>query len=91
LEMSKIVDDLSMHFDNRLRRLISDIASTCDIADLSGVDAAKIIMSGLTYETIRLAVMMEMSEREYMAMCLLGYRSLAKHIRKELKEKENGK
>lgn len=85
MAMSKeIINDLSDHFETKLRRLVRDTADICNIADIKKVDTLKLIVAGLMTEIMYAIAVMHLSEEEYLKMCSMAYKTLINDVREAL-------
>jgi hypothetical protein len=67
--------DIHAHLINKLRRVCSDVAQSCAIADCDSQTTVEIVMSGLMLEFIRGAACIGMSEAEFIRVCRVAYRA----------------
>jgi len=73
--MKRMIKDLSGHFKDKLHTLIVDTIDTCDYADLDGREAACIILDGLLLEVVVGSAVIQLSEQQFMEMCLLAHKT----------------
>jgi len=80
IQQSRTSIDLHRHFCDRLKVLLRDTAETCLEADLTAKDTMAILLSGLLSEAIHGAVSMQISEKDYVAMCRMAYRKVKREV-----------
>jgi len=73
--MKRIIKDLSGHFKDKLHTLIVDTIDTCDYTDMDGNETACIILDGLLLEVVVGSAVINLSEQQFMEMCLLAHRT----------------
>lgn len=84
----EILEDVSNHFANQLRRLMTDTAETCLLAELDRAIIARMLMGALLSEAIQGANSMRLDEREFMLMCRDVHRLWTKTVRQVEEERE---
>jgi len=73
---SRLGEDLSNHFNDRLRLLLQDTADTMRRADLDGNEAAAILLAGLLGEAVMGSRSLGADEELFLKACSIAYRGI---------------
>ena len=79
----EMIDDMAEHFHQKLRKLIMDVADTCERLDIGRGDIVKLVFAGLLRELIFAGDVLELKEEDFASVCRVGYEAM--------KEMENAK
>jgi hypothetical protein len=86
--MDKMCEDLMNHFGQKLNRLMSDTAHTCQAGGLKVEDCLSLILAPLMKETVKMSMGIGMDSKDFVKFATVAYQRLEEEYKTETPDNE---